>query len=70
MRGKSDDIGNVLHATKTIFKVFTGIGRSKNHRQETRGLSYRHFVIGGVLAALILVSTLVALVHFIAASQG
>lgn len=57
-------IANTLHAIRTIFQSFTGIGRRDSAAHE--GLKLKHFVIGGIVAALLLVGGLATLVRLIA----
>lgn len=57
---------NVLYTIQLIFRICTGIGRSKDHKEEIAGLSLKHFVIGGIIFTLLLVGALVTLVKAIA----
>jgi hypothetical protein len=46
--------------------MFTGIGGTKNHHTEKNGLTLKHFVIGGIVAALLLITGLISLVRWVA----
>ncbi|MEQ1595563.1 MAG: DUF2970 domain-containing protein [Casimicrobium sp.] len=55
----------VLYAMRTIFRVLPAIGRSSDHANAPPGMSFKHFVIAGVLCAAMLVSTLIGLVSLV-----
>mgnify|MGYP003819801283 CR=1 FL=1 len=50
---------------RTIFRVLPAIGRSSDHANAPPGMSFKHFVIAGVLCAVMLVSTLIGLVSLV-----
>ncbi|QNM98422.1 DUF2970 domain-containing protein [Chitinimonas koreensis] len=51
----------------TVLCMFTGIGRGKHYRNPDQGLTLKHFVMGGIAAALMLIGGLILLVRWIAA---
>ena len=51
---------NTLYAVRMGLTVITGIGRSKSHQQYMKGLKFRHFAIGGVIAAALFVAIVIA----------
>jgi hypothetical protein len=50
---------------RTIFRVLPAIGRHSDHDNAPPGMSFKHFVIAGVLCAAMLVSTLIGLVSLV-----
>lgn len=56
-------VRNTLYAVRMGLTVITGIGRSKSHQTYFEGLKFRHFAVGGVIAAILIVSTIVMLVR-------
>ena len=42
--------------------MLPALGRSTDHANPPRGLSFKHFVVGGVICALLLVATLIGVV--------
>lgn len=55
----------VLYAVRTIVRVLPALGSEKDHLNPPPGLSFKHFVVGGVISAVVLVSSLVALVTLV-----
>jgi hypothetical protein len=55
----------IAYAVKTIVRVLPALGRSTDHIDPPPGLSFRHFAIGGVICAILLVGTLIVLVNVI-----
>ena len=55
----------VLYAIRTIFRVLPALGRSTDHANPPPGLSLKHFAVGGVICALLLVSTLIGVVALV-----
>jgi len=55
----------VLYAIRTIFRVLPALGRESDHVNPPPGLSFKHFAIGGVICALLLVGTIIAIVRVV-----
>lgn len=51
-----------LRALKIILLTFTGIGRTRMINRTTEGLGPQHFLLGGLLAAILVNVALVSLV--------
>ncbi|GAB3252202.1 DUF2970 domain-containing protein [Chitinimonas naiadis] len=51
---------------KTVLFAFTGIRRAADHESAVQGLTFKHFIVAGVLCALLLIVCLVSLVRLIA----
>lgn len=69
MKNLLSQLGATLHAVKTIFSAFTGIGRGKNHQQALEKRSFKHFVIAGVIALALLICGIATLVHLVASQS-
>ena len=61
----SNHLRCVLYAIKTIFRVLPALGRATDHLNPSPGLSFKHFAVGGVICALLLVGTLVGVVTLV-----
>lgn len=57
----------VLYAIRTIFRVLPALGRETDHADPPLGLSFKHFAIGGVICALLLVGTIITIVRLVLA---
>ena len=55
----------IAYAIKTIFRVLPALGSEKDHLNPPAGLSFKHFVVGGVICAVLLVGTLVGVVSVV-----
>ena len=55
----------IAYAIRTIFRVLPALGSDKDHLNPPAGLSFKHFVVGGVICAVLLVSSLIALVSIV-----
>ena len=55
----------VLHAIRTIFRVLPALGRDTDHVNPPPGLSFKHFAIGGVICAVLLVGTIITIVRLV-----
>ena len=55
----------IAYAIKTIFRVLPALGSDKDHLNPPAGLSFKHFVVGGVICAVLLVGTLVGVVSVV-----
>ena len=55
----------VLYAIRTIFRVLPALGRDTDHANPPPGLSFKHFAIGGVICAVLLVSTIITIVRLV-----
>ena len=51
------------YAIRTIFRVLPALGRDTDHVNPPPGLSFKHFAIGGVICALLLVGTIITIVR-------
>ena len=45
--------------------MLPALGRSTDHANPPPGLSFKHFVVGGVICTLLLVATLIAVVTLV-----
>ncbi len=52
----------VRYAMNTLLRVLPALGNANEHLHPPSGLSFRHFVIAGVICAALLVSSLVLFV--------
>ena len=64
MNNKRSDIVKVLYAVKSVFHAATAIRSAQDHEATVSGLSFRHFAIGGALAAMLIALILFCLVKF------
>ena len=55
----------VLYAIRTIFRVLPALGRDTDHANPPPGLSFKHFAIGGVICAVLLVGTIITIVRLV-----
>ena len=53
------------YAIRTIFRVLPALGRDTDHADPPPGLSFKHFAIGGVICAVLLVSTIITIVRLV-----
>lgn len=63
MTKQRSDFIKVLYAVKSVFHAATAIRSAGDHEATVRGLTLRHFVIGGVLAAMLIALILFCLVR-------
>jgi hypothetical protein len=64
MKPQRSDLVKVLYAVKSVFHAATAIRSASDHEATVKGLSFRHFAIGGVLAATLIALILFSLVKF------
>ena len=57
----------VGYAIRTIFRVLPALGRATDHVNPPPGLSFKHFVVGGVICAVLLVGTIITVVRIVLA---
>ena len=55
----------VLYAIRTIFRVLPALGREADHANPPPGLSFKHFAMGGVICAVLLVGTIITIVRLV-----
>ena len=55
----------VGYAIRTIFRVLPALGRDTDHVNPPTGLSFKHFAIGGVISAALLVGTIITIVRLV-----
>ena len=65
MKAPTRHLRCIAYAIKTILRVLPALGRSTDHVDPPPGLSFRHFAIGGVLCAVLLVGSIVGAVSVI-----
>ena len=53
------------YAIRTIFRVLPALGRDTDHDNPPPGLSFKHFAIGGVICAVLLVGTIITIVRLV-----
>ena len=53
------------YAIRTIFRVLPALGRDTDHVNPPLGLSFKHFAIGGVICAVLLVGTIITIVRLV-----
>ncbi len=53
------------YAIRTIFRVLPALGRSGDHTNPPPGLGIKHFVVAGVVCAVLLVGSIVGAVNVI-----
>ena len=53
------------YAIRTIFRVLPALGRDTDHVNPPPGLSFKHFAIGGVICAVLLVGTIITIVRLV-----
>ena len=65
MNPPSNHLRCIRYAIRIIFRVLPALGRSTDHANPPPGLSFKHFVVGGVICTLLLVATLIAVVTLV-----
>ena len=65
MNPSTNQLRCVFYAIKTIFRVLPALGRSTDHANPPPGLSFKHFVVAGVICAVSLVATLIGVVTLV-----
>jgi Protein of unknown function (DUF2970) len=55
------------YAIKTILRVLPALGRSTDHIDPPPGLSFKHFVVAGVICAMLLVGSIIGVVRIVLA---
>lgn len=58
----ADQLRCIAYAVRTIIRVLPALGNANDHLNPPPGLSFRHFVIAGILCGIVLVVSLVMLV--------
>ena len=53
------------YAIRTIFRVSPALGRETDHDNPLPGLSFKHFAMGGVICAVLLVGTIIVVVRVV-----
>ena len=53
------------YAIRTIFRVLPALGRETDHVNPPTGLSFKHFAIGGVICAILLVGTIITIARLV-----
>ena len=53
------------YAIRTIFRVLPALSRETDHVNPPPGLSFKHFAIGGVICAVLLVGTIITIVRLV-----
>ncbi len=53
------------YAIRTIFRVLPALGRESDHVNPPPGLSFKHFAIGGVICAILLVGTIITIARLV-----
>ncbi len=61
----TDHLRCIAYAIKTIFRVLPALGRSTDHVDSPPGLGIKHFVVAGVICAVLLVGTIITVVSVI-----
>ena len=65
MNQSTNHLRCVLYAMRTILRVLPALGSDKDHLHPPSGLSFKHFVVGGVICAIALVATLIGVVSVV-----
>ena len=65
MNQSTNHLRCVLYAMRTILRVLPALGSDKDHLHPPPGLSFKHFVVGGVICAIALVGTLIGVVSVV-----
>lgn len=65
MNQSTNHLRCVLYAMRTILRVLPALGSDKDHLHPPPGLSFKHFVVGGVICAIALVATLIGVVSVV-----
>jgi len=63
--GRTDHLRCVGYAIRTLLRVLPALGRNSDHRNPPPGLSVKHFVIGGVISAAVLVGSIIGIVNIV-----
>ena len=65
MNQSTNHLRCVLYAIRTIVRVLPALGSDKDHLHPPPGLSFKHFAVGGVICAIMLVGTLIGVVSVV-----
>ena len=65
MNQSTNHLRCVLYAMRTIVRVLPALGSDKDHLHPPAGLSFKHFVVGGVICAIVLVGALIGVVSVV-----
>lgn len=65
MNQSTNHLRCVLYAIRTIVRVLPALGSDKDHLHPPPGLSFKHFAVGGVICAILLVGTLIGVVSVV-----
>lgn len=55
----------VGYAIRTLLRVLPALGRNSDHSHPPPGLGVKHFVIGGVISAAVLVGSIILIVNIV-----
>ena len=66
-RPTADHLRFFRYALRTLLWALPALGRGERHADAPPGLSAKHFVVAGVIAAGVLVGTLIALARIVIA---
>jgi Protein of unknown function (DUF2970) len=62
---RTDHLRCIGYAIRTIFRVLPALGRATDHVNPPPGLSFKHFAMGGVICAVLLVGTIITIVRLV-----
>lgn len=65
MNPPTNHLNCIAYAVRTIFRVLPALGSERDHLNPPLGLSFKHFVVAGVICAVLLVACLIALVALV-----
>ena len=62
---RTNHLRRVADANRTIFRVLPTLGRETDQVNSPPRLEFKHFAIGGVICALLLVATIITIVRLV-----
>ena len=62
---RTNQLRCIGYAIRTIFRVLPALGRETDHVNPPPGLSFKHFAIGGVICAILLVGTIITIARLV-----
>ena len=62
---RTNQLRCVGYAIRTIFRVLPALARATDHVNPPPGLSFKHFAIGGVICAILLVGTIITIARLV-----
>lgn len=65
MNARTHHLRCVLYALRTLIRVLPALGNADDHLHPPPGLSFKHFVVAGVICAVVLVSSLIGVVSLL-----